>query len=168
MLVIDGDLRRGSASAYVGSPSKGLSKYLSGALSDINSVIVQSKECDHLDVLPVGPIPPNPTELLGLPKFAEMLESLKPHYDFILIDCPPIEVVADTQIVDRYVDRTFFVIRAGLLERAMIPELDRLYENKKYKNMAFILNGTSNEHSRYGYGYGYGYGYKYGNHSAKG
>lgn len=168
VLVIDGDLRRGSASAYVGSPSKGLSNYLSGALSDINSVIVQSKECDHLDVLPVGPIPPNPTELLGLPKFAEMLESLKPHYDFILIDCPPIEVVADTQIVDRYVDRTFFVIRAGLLERAMIPELDRLYENKKYKNMAFILNGTSNEHSRYGYGYGYGYGYKYGNHSAKG
>ena len=97
-----------------------------------------------------------------------MLESLKPHYDYILFDCPPIEMVADSQIIDRYVDRTFFVIRAGLLERAMIPELDRLYENKKYKNMAYILNGTSNEHSRYGYGYGYGYGYKYGNHSAKG
>ena len=164
VLVIDGDMRRGSASAYVDSPSKGLSNYLSGAISDVNSVIVKSKDCERLNVLPVGSVPPNPSELLGLPKFAEMLEALKSQYDFIFIDCPPIEMVADTQIIDRYADRTFFIIRAGLLERAMIPELDNLYESKKYKNMALILNGTSNLKGRSGYGYGYGYGngYKYG------
>lgn len=164
VLVIDGDMRRGSASAYVDSPSKGLSNYLSGAISDVNSVIVKSKDCERLNVLPVGSVPPNPSELLGLPKFAEMLEALKSQYDFIVIDCPPIEMVADTQIIDRYADRTFFIIRAGLLERAMIPELDNLYESKKYKNMALILNGTSNLKGRSGYGYGYGYGngYKYG------
>lgn len=164
VLVIDGDMRRGSASAYVDSPSKGLSNYLSGAISDINSVIVKSKDCERLNVLPVGSVPPNPSELLGLPKFAEMLEALKSQYDFIFIDCPPIEMVADTQIIDRYADRTFFIIRAGLLERAMIPEVDNLYESKKYKNMALILNGTSNLKGRSGYGYGYGYGngYKYG------
>ena len=164
VLVIDGDMRRGSASAYVDSPSKGLSNYLSGAISDVNSVIVKSKDCERLNVLPVGSVPPNPSELLGLPKFAEMLEALKSQYDFIFIDCPPIELVADTQIIDRYADRTFFIIRAGLLERAMIPELDNLYESKKYKNMALILNGTSNLKGRSGYGYGYGYGkgYKYG------
>ena len=164
VLVIDGDMRRGSASAYVDSPSKGLSNYLSGAISDVNSVIVKSKDCERLNVLPVGSVPPNPSELLGLPKFAEMLEALKSQYDFIFIDCPPIEMVADTQIIDRYADRTFFIIRAGLFERAMIPELDNLYESKKYKNMALILNGTSNLKGRSGYGYGYGYGngYKYG------
>ena len=164
VLVIDGDMRRGSASAYVDSPSKGLSNYLSGAISDVNSVIVKSKDCERLNVLPVGSVPPNPSELLGLPKFAEMLEALKSQYDFIFIDCPPIEMVADTQIIDRYADRTFFIIRAGLLERAMIPEVDNLYESKKYKNMALILNGTSNLKGRSGYGYGYGYGngYKYG------
>ena len=164
VLVIDGDMRRGSASADVDSPSKGLSNYLSGAISDINSVIVKSKDCERLNVLPVGSVPPNPSELLGLPKFAEMLEALKSQYDFIFIDCPPIEMVADTQIIDRYADRTFFIIRAGLLERAMIPEVDNLYESKKYKNMALILNGTSNLKGRSGYGYGYGYGngYKYG------
>lgn len=167
VLVIDGDMRRGSASAYVDSPSKGLSNYLSGAISDVNSVIVQSKNCERLNVLPVGSIPPNPSELLGLPKFAEMLEALKSQYDYIFIDCPPIEMVADTQIIDRYVDRTFFIIRAGLLERTMIPELDNLYENKKYRNMALILNGTTNLKGRSGYGYGYGYGngYKYGKES---
>ena len=66
-------------------------------------------------------------------------------------------------------------MRSGLLERSMLPDLDRLYDEKKYKNMAFILNGTRNEqgrygynHSyRYGYGYGYGYGYNYGNGKKK-
>lgn len=170
VLVIDGDMRHGSTSAYVGSPRNGLSNYLSGAERNVLSVIVPDSECDSLFILPVGAIPPNPTELLESPRFSEMIDTLKEDFDYIIIDCPPIEVVADAQIIDRYADRTFFVIRAGLLERSMLPELDRLYEDKKYRNMAFILNGTRNDqgrygysHSyRYGYGYGYGYGYNYG------
>lgn len=170
VLVIDGDMRHGSTSQYAGSPGEGMSSYLAGNVKDLGSIIVKDNDCNTLDVLPVGAIPPNPTELLELPKFGQMLDELKSRYDYIIIDCPPIEVVADAQIIDRYVDRTFFIVRAGLLERSMIPELDRLYDGKKYKNMAFILNGTKNEqgrygysHSyRYGYGYGYGYGYNYG------
>lgn len=170
VLVIDGDMRHGSSSAYFGSPQTGLSNYLSGAESNISSLIVKSPSCDNLAALSVGAIPPNPTELLESPRFAELITRLKSEYEYIIIDCPPIEVVADAQIIDKYADRTFFIIRAGLLERAMLPELDRLYEEKKYRNMSFILNGTRNDqgrygysHSyRYGYGYGYGYGYNYG------
>ncbi len=170
VLIIDGDMRHGSTSSYVGSPDRGLSNYLSGADNDIRSLIVRDATCDTLFVLPVGAIPPNSTELLESPRFAAMLDDLKQQYDYIIIDCPPIEVVADAQIIDRYVDRTFFIIRAGLFERSMLPELDRLYEENKYVNAAFILNGTRNDqgrygysHSyRYGYGYGYGYGYNYG------
>jgi hypothetical protein len=59
-----------------------------------------------------------------------------------------------------------FVLRAGLLERTMLVELEKLFENKKFKNMAFILNGSESSSSRYGYShsyrYGYGYGYGYG------
>lgn len=170
VLVIDGDMRHGSASAYVGSPELGLSNYLSGAEDDIARLTVRDKVCDTLHFLPVGSIPPNPTELLESGRFGRLMDSLRPHYDYILVDCPPIEVVADAQIIDRHSDRTFFILRAGLLERSVLPDLDRLYEEKKYRNMAFILNGTRNEqgrygysHSyRYGYGYGYGYGYNYG------
>lgn len=175
VLVIDGDMRHGSTSAYVGSPEIGLSSYLNGAENNIAPLIVRSYGCDTLDILPVGAIPPNPTELLESPRFAKLLEELKPQYDYVIIDCPPVEVVADAQIIDKFADRTFFIIRAGLLERSMLPELERVYEEKKYHNMAFILNGTRNDqgrygysHSyRYGYGYGYGYGYNYGEGKSK-
>jgi capsular exopolysaccharide synthesis family protein len=175
VLVIDGDMRHGSSSAYVGTPSQGLSNYLSGAESDADSIIVKSADVPNLWVLPIGSIPPNPTELLETEHFGKLIASQRTAFDYIIIDCPPIEVVADAQIIDRYVDRTVFVVRAGLLERSMLPELDRLYEEKKYHNMAFVLNATRNDqgrygysHSyRYGYGYGYGYGYNYGEKQKK-
>lgn len=170
VLVIDGDMRHGSVSQYVGSPELGLADYLSGMETDVNKIIVPYNEVNTLFILPVGSIPPNPTELLESPKFGELIGQLKTQYDYVIVDCPPIEVVADAQIIDKYMDRTFFIIRAGLFERSMLTELDRLYDEKKYNNMAFILNGTRNDQGRYGYrynyrygyGYGYGYGYNYG------
>ena len=162
VLVIDGDLRHGSASAYVGRPSKGLSDYLGKRENDIDHLIVGNPAYPGLSILPVGTIPPNPTELLAEPRLAELVEMLRIRYDYILIDCPPVEIVADTQIIEKLADRTLFVVRAGLLERDMLPELQRMYEEKRYKNMALILNGTEGGGSRYGYRYGYKYGYHYG------
>ncbi|HIZ04994.1 MAG TPA: polysaccharide biosynthesis tyrosine autokinase [Candidatus Phocaeicola gallistercoris] len=162
VLVIDGDLRHGSASAYVGRPSKGLSDYLGKRENDIDHLIVGNPAYPGLSILPLGTIPPNPTELLAEPRLAELVEMLRIRYDYILIDCPPVEIVADTQIIEKLADRTLFVVRAGLLERDMLPELQRMYEEKRYKNMALILNGTEGGGSRYGYRYGYKYGYHYG------
>ena len=71
-------------------------------------------------------------------------------------------MVADTQIIDRVVDRTLFVVRAGLLERDMLPVLQADYDGKKFRNMVMILNGTDAGEGRYGYRYGYKYGYHYG------
>ena len=98
-----------------------------------------------------------------------IIDQLRDRFDYIFIDCPPIEIVADAQIIDSHVDRTIFVIRAGLLERSMLPELERIYEERKYRNIALILNGTPLTTSRHGYshGYGYGYGYGYGNSYGK-
>jgi len=73
-----------------------------------------------------------------------------------------VDIVADTQILEKVADRVFFLIRAGLLERNMLTEIDNLYKQKKLKNMAVILNATENESGRYGYRYGYKYGYQYG------
>lgn len=167
VLAIDGDLRRGSTSVYVGSPHHGLSNYLAGKVQRIEDVIVPASEAIHFDVLPVGTIPPNPTELLAGERFQTLLAELRTRYDYILIDCPPIELVADTHIIGKYVDETIFVVRAGLLERSMLSELQRIYTEHKFKNMVVLLNGTEGSGSyhygyRYGYHYGYGSNYYYG------
>lgn len=159
VLVIDGDMRHASASAYVGSPKLGLSDYLCGKFSNMTDIIVNDGKYEHLDVLPVGTIPPNPTELLFSQKLKQLIEIVRTQYDYVLIDCPPIELVADTQIIEKLADRTIFVVRAGLLERNMLPELENIYTEKKYKNMSLILNGTEGTGGRYGYRYGYHYGY---------
>lgn len=166
ILVIDGDLRRASASSYIGSPKLGLSDYLGGRMINLSDIIVTDKKYQNLDILPVGTIPPNPTELLFNNLLKQTIESVRTQYDYVLIDCPPIELVADTQIIEKLADRTIFVVRAGLLERNMLSELENIYTEKKYKNMAVILNATESSGSRYGYRYGYHYGYGQGYHYA--
>ena len=170
VLVIDCDLRHASLSTYIGSPHKGISNYLSGQTDDLNSLICPFPDQPSLFVLPVGVIPPNPTELVADERFRNLVADLKGEYDYVFLDCPPIEIVADTQIIDQSADRTLFVIRAGLCERSMLSELNSLYEENKYNNLALILNGTEVSKSsyfgnRYGYHYGhyghYGYGYGY-------
>ncbi len=164
VLVIDGDLRHATSSSYVGSPRHGLSDYLVERVDCVDDLIVTDQEHGGMEVLPVGSIPPNPTELLEEKRFSEMINYLRNRYDYILIDCPPVELVADTQIIEKQADRTLFVVRAGLLERSMLSELENIYREKKFKNMALILNATESTGSRYGYRYGYHYGYGYGYH----
>ncbi len=162
VLVIDGDLRHASASSYIDSPAKGLSDYLGGRIDNLNEIIVADSKHESMDILPVGTIPPNPTELLFDERLKQVIDTVRERYDYVLIDCPPIELVADTQIIEKLADRTIFVVRAGLLERSMLAELEKIYGEKKYKNMSLILNGTEGSGGRYGYGYGYRYGYHYG------
>ena len=159
VLVVDGDLRHGSASAYVGTPKKGLSDYLGKRENNVEDLIVEKENYPGLFVLPVGTIPPNPTELLAEPRLAELMEKMRSRFDYILIDCPPVDIVADTQIIEKLADRTVFIVRAGLLERDMLPQLQSDYDGKRFKNMALVLNGTIGGSSRYGYRYGYKYGY---------
>lgn len=163
VLAIDLDLRKGTLSNYVGNPKRGVSNYLSGQEDDYRKLIVDSGK---LHVLPCGSLPPNPAELLFSPRFKTMLEEVKMEYDFVFLDCPPVEVVADTSIISPYADLTLFVIRVGNIERDYLPEIEAWYHSKKFGNLALLLNGIDQTNSRYGYhkhGYHYGsYGYGYG------
>ena len=173
VLVIDGDMRHGSSSEYVGSPETGLSDYLSSGINDIDKIVTPVDGYKAYDIIAIGSTPPNPTELLHSDRFKTLIDEMRKKYDYILIDCPPIDIVADTQIIEEYIDRTLFVIRAGLLDREMLNKLEEIYETKRLKNLAMILNGTHAGQNRYGYrygysySYGYGYGYGYGYHQKK-
>ena len=168
VLVVDCDLRHATLSSYIGTPHNGISNYLSGQTDDFESLVCPFPGQDNLFVMPVGVIPPNPTELVADERFKHMISTFKGLYDYVFLDCPPIEIVADTQIINECVDRTLFIIRAGLCERSMLAELNSLYEENKYNNLALVLNATELSKSsyfgnRYGYHYGhYGhYGYAY-------
>lgn len=159
ILVIDGDLRHRTVSSYVDSPNKGLSDYLNNQIEDWKEIIVSYKGYTNLHILPIGTIPPNPTELLEDSKLSMLIEALRPEYDYIFIDCPPVDIVADAQIIEKWADRTIFVVRSGLLDRSMLSELENMYTGKRFKNLSMILNGTESTGGRYGYRYEYHYGY---------
>jgi capsular exopolysaccharide synthesis family protein len=164
--ILDLDLRKASLSRSLNAPEIGLTNYLAGHATEDRIVVKDINGIENLDLYPVGPIPPNPTELLYSSRLKELVEKLRKEYDYILVDCPPVEVVADAKIINSMVDLTIFIIRSGLLEREMLPEIQQFYDSKRYQSMALILNGTPDPSNsairhanRFGYGYGYGYGY---------
>ena len=162
VIMIDLDLRKASLSAAMNVEHSGVAAYLNGKLDDYH--IGLEKISETLDLLPVGSLPPNPTELLLTDKFVEMLEELKKEYDYIFLDCPPIDIVADANIITQYADMTVFVLRSGRLAKQILANIDELYKSGKFNHMALMLNFVDMHYKKYSYGKsGYGYGYGYGN-----
>ncbi len=159
VILIDGDMRHASLSQYVNSPANGLSTYLAGTTNNADEVILTDKNHPTLHIIAAGTTPPNPTELLETKRFAQLMEKLQKEYKFILIDCPPIDIVADTHIIEKFADRTIFLVRAGIMEREMVADLEDMYRENKLKNMSVILNGVDTAGHKYGYRYSYRYGY---------
>lgn len=156
VLNIDCDLRHGSTSQFVNMPGRGINDYLNGKTDVWRSLVKSVKDMPGLDILPIGHRPPNPAELLDNGRIGTLLKEASAEYDYVILDCPPVDIVVDTRIVEKYVNRTIFVVRAGLLERAAVADIDALYNSDDFKNMSLILNGTDLKRSRYGaYGSSY-------------
>ncbi|MDE6697040.1 MAG: CpsD/CapB family tyrosine-protein kinase, partial [Muribaculaceae bacterium] len=156
VLVIDGDMRRNSSSAFIGNPDKGLAQCLLGK-ADVNDVIIRGNLQENLDILPGGKTPPNPTELLENGRLAGLIDELKGKYDLIFIDCAPIQMIADGRIFSTVCTNTIFVMRTGLFERGLLTELETVYRSKEYHNMCLLLNGTESSGSYGGYAGGKNY-----------
>ena len=162
VLVVDADLRRGSLSSLAGNPGTGLSNYLAGQTDDLRSVITQAADCPGLDILPSGTVPPNPAELIAGDRFAALLAELRRGYDLVVIDCPPAGIVTDARIIGSKADTTLFILRSGLLERSLLPDIDAIYRSGEYGQLCCVLNGTDRRNGYYGH-YGH-YGSKAGSY----
>lgn len=113
------------------------------------------------DVLPSGPIPPNPSELLSNGKLPKLIEELRTQYDYILIDSPPYGLVTDSALISEYVDATLYIVRFNYTVLDHLRRIADLQRTKRFSNLSIIFNGV-NYGAGYGYGYGYGgYGYGY-------
>jgi len=153
VLFIDGDLRQASASRLWGAPLLGLTDLLNGDEEDYRKLLFHPENYPMLDVLPAGALPTNPTELLKSPLLDQFLMTAKEHYDCIIIDSPTSGMLADADIIERAVDCTMFVIRAGRFNRHQLNEISQIQAtNSESKLQYVILNGVS-VNARYGYTY---------------
>lgn len=153
VLFIDGDLRQASASRLWRTPLLGLSDYLCGEESDYRNLLWHPKGYPTLDVLPAGALPTNPTEMLQGPLFGQLLDTVRQHYDCVFIDSPTAGILADADIMERVIDSTLFIVRAGRFNRHRLNELSPIeIINEGRKPQYIILNGVS-VNARYGYTY---------------
>lgn len=166
VLLIDGDLRKGTLSKRLNLRGKpGITNLLlhnSFTLEDGQSPFIPlGEEAPNVDLLPAGPVPPNPVPLLDQPFLTSLMNHLKSTYDRIVIDGAPFGILADTPILTRFADITLYVIRSNKIDKRFVPSIQKSADEGKLPGVAFALNDVDFKQARYHY-YGYGYAYAYG------
>ncbi|MCE7040508.1 polysaccharide biosynthesis tyrosine autokinase [Dyadobacter sp. CY312] len=142
------------------SNKKGVSNYMVGQ-TNLDDLIHSTGVHPKFDVMVSGPLPPNPSELLGNGRLTQLLAELKERYDYILIDSPPYGLVTDAALIAEHVDATLYVVRYNYTILDHLNRIGELRRTKRFANLTVIFNGV-NYGAGYGYGYGYGgYGYGY-------
>jgi len=140
--LVDLDMRKATLSRMISLPVQGISYFLNGMVSEERYIVQRDYLYPGFDLIPVGEIPYNPSELLMSENLQIFLEKLKKSYDYVFLDSTPLEMVADATIVGKHADLTVFVIREGHTNRRKISELEKRYKKGQFKNMVCILNGS--------------------------
>jgi tyrosine-protein kinase Etk/Wzc len=157
VIILELDLRKPKLLSTVGLDKKvGLSDYLIGkvAYQDIIRAVPQQ---ENFFMIESGTIPPNPAEILMNQRLTDMITELKKEYDYVLIDAPPIGLVTDAQILSKYADVTFYLIRHNYTRKDHISLLNEIYLKKIFKNLNIIFNSIDVSGFNYGYRYDYSY-----------
>ncbi len=151
------DLRKPKLSEQFSiSRKEGLSNYLIGKMQADD--IIKSTSFENLFLIPAGPIPPNPSELISNGRLSELLDYLEKSYDYIIIDTAPVNPVTDAYIISPLANVTLFVIRHDYTLKMFLQKLEQQHKISTLKNPAIIYNGIRGKGvNKYGYGYGYGY-----------
>lgn len=134
---------------------------------ELDKIVLEVPERENLYVIPAGLVPPNPTELILNGKLDTLIDELKQKFDFIIIDSPPIGLVTDAKLLDKYSNMCLYVLRHNYTLKYFLNMIQKYYVTNELHNINLIYNGLKkrgigNYNYNYGYGYGYGYGYNYG------
>jgi tyrosine-protein kinase Etk/Wzc len=167
VVLLELDLRKPKVSSMLNIVNEpGITNYLAG-LATINEIIKPVDEVNNLFVIPAGSIPPNPTELILNGKLDILMEQLKRDFDYVLMDSPPIGLVTDAKLLNKYSDLCLYIVRHKRTPKSYLKYINNLYLSKELNNMNIVFNGLKPRglfgfRSSYGSGYGYGDGYGYG------
>lgn len=152
VLLMGLDIRSPKLAEYLGIPaSPGFTEYVSSDRYTLDQIIRPVPGTKNLDVIVGGPVPPNPSELLSGKRVDELFEKLRTMYDYIIVDSAPVGVISDTFSLSRVSDATVYVCRANHTTKSDIRYFNSLYDSKRLKKVALVLNGTA---AKQGYGYG--------------
>lgn len=158
-IIIGADIRNPQLQRY--NPARkglmGLTEYLYSDQTRLEEVIHVSSFNPYLDVIYSGMIPPNPTELLSNGRYETLINELKENYDYIILDTAPLLLVTDTFLIAEMADITIYVSRSQYTEKSLIEFANNNIDQKKIKNVGFVLNDVSRENLGYSNKYGYGY-----------
>lgn len=158
VLIIEADFRKPTVSSKLGKSIKyGLTDLLVGHEVSIGDIIVTENVSDEItfDLAPAGSIPPNPAELLDSQKMKEFLVTCSIAYDYIIIDLPPVTVVADAVIASKYLDGMVVVVRQDRSDHKSLAETMRQLKFSNTKILGFIFNGYTQQRSGYYKKYAY-------------
>ncbi len=152
-VVLELDLRRPKLTELIlqKPPGIGVTNYLVGECG-IKEIVQEVEGYDHLHLISSGPTPPNPAELIMSEKMDELMKYLKENYDFIVLDTPPIGLVTDAFLLNRFISSSILVVRANKTRKNELEHIADVCKDKKLNSPTIILNGTKAP-KRYGYYY---------------
>lgn len=144
VLIIDCDLRRPRVhTVFSMQNDKGLSNYLSGNLQEN---IIHKVAGEEIFAITSGPIPPNPSDLVGSKRLRTLLEKMREHFDFIIIDSPPVQLVTDSLVLSHLVDGTLLVVKAGGTTYDMVQSGLKKLRDVQCRILGVVLNGVGKNH----------------------
>lgn len=167
-VILEFDIRKPKISSNLNLKQRnGISNFIIGN-SSIDELPVKVPDVDNLYVVPCGPIPPNPAELLLNERVGELMKQLRKNFDVVIIDTAPIGLVSDAITLGKFADATLYIVRHNYTYKKQLKMIEDLYNQKRVPNLSVIINDIAisstfgyYSYNSYGGSYGYGYGAGY-------
>lgn len=156
ILLVDCDLRKSvmAGKYHMDGIKKGFSHYLTGQAT-IDEVIYETEE-EGFYLTVAGPLSPDPTSLLNSELFDTFMKKMREHFDYVIVDAPPLGLVIDAVIIGQHTDGTVIVIEQGVIKRKMIQDVIRQLKRGNIRILGAVLNKVDDRVGAYGnYKYGY-------------
>lgn len=162
VLLLEMDLRKPKITQSLQLEKKGFTNFILDENSNWKNWIQPTHLNENFHFMSSGPIPPNPSELLLLPKVKYLFSELSGQYDYIIIDSPPVGMVTDAEILAAHANVTLYVVRQSFTLKQQMALIEKFFRKKALPKMNILMNDVE---LKTGYGY-YGYGYGYGTYHA--
>lgn len=161
-VILEFDIRKPKIMEGLGlRERKGLTNFIVRSV-ELSEIIYPVPGQDNLFVIPCGPVPPNPAEMLLNDRVNELFAQLRQHFDIIIIDTAPVGLVSDSITLGKFADAVVYIVRHNYTFKKFLQFANDLFVNKKLPNLSIVINdieAKAGYGGYYGYGYGYGYGY---------